>query len=109
MARLRTLAPRIRTLDTRTVPLPPKRPDLVYQSPEFGAWRARVVARAGGQCQAVDGGRRCDKAKPHHRMYADHIVALRDGGDPFDVSNGQCLCHMHHERKKVEERVARMK
>jgi 5-methylcytosine-specific restriction protein A len=40
-------------------------------------------------------------------MYADHIVELRDGGQPFDLRNGQCLCAVHHERKTFQARQLR--
>jgi 5-methylcytosine-specific restriction enzyme A len=108
MAKLRILAPRVRTLDTRTTRLPSKALDPVYNSPEFQAWRAMVVARAGGQCQALVNGVRCTKAAPHHRMYADHIVELRDGGSLTDPSNGQCLCKSHHEIKTAAARKRRL-
>jgi 5-methylcytosine-specific restriction enzyme A len=105
MAKLRTLSPLVRTLDTRTTKQPPRQIDPIYNTPEFQAWRAQVVARAGGQCQAIDDGYRCTKARPEHRMYADHIVELRDGGQPFDLNNGQCLCASHHELKTIAVRT----
>jgi 5-methylcytosine-specific restriction endonuclease McrA len=33
----------------------------------------------------------------------DHIVALRDDGDPFDLANLQPLCHRHHAAKTARE------
>lgn len=109
MAKLRTLAPLVRILDTCTTKLPPRQIDPVYHTPEFQAWRARVVERAGYRCEAIDNGRRCGKARPEHRMYADHIRELRDGGQPFDLSNGQCLCASHHELKTMAARTRRLK
>ena len=109
MPKLRTLTPLVRALDTRTSKLPPRQMDPIYSTPEFQAWRAQVVARAGGRCEAVDHGHRCTKAKPEHRMYADHIVELRDGGAPFDLTNGWCLCASHHERKTIAVRAKRLK
>jgi 5-methylcytosine-specific restriction enzyme A len=115
MRKLRELAPLIRTLDTRSVPLPPrqngfrlKEKNPVYDSPEFRAWRTAVVQRAGNQCQAVDEyGNRCPKTRPKHRLYADHIVELRDGGGLLDLNNGQALCSSHHEIKTHAARRAR--
>jgi 5-methylcytosine-specific restriction protein A len=105
MPKLRTLAPRLRPLNTSAIKPPPKQKDPVYNSPEFAAWRALVVARAGGQCEAVDDhGQRCTKAKPKHTVYADHIVELRDGGSLLDLNNGQCLCASHHEIKTADVR-----
>src|SRR5215475_8186537 len=117
MTKLRTLASLARTVDTRTVkPLPPrpsfaqrfKTRDPFYASPEFREWRAKVVARAGGRCEAMTYGSRCTKAQPAHRLFADHIVEIRDGGAPFDVSNGQCLCGPHHLMKTAQARRARV-
>lgn len=108
MSKLRTIAPMIRAIDARTTKLPPKQPDAFYTTPEFRWWRAEVMRRAGGRCEASDNGHRCSMAAPEHRMYADHIVELRDGGAPLDFGNGQCLCHTHHERKKITERIARL-
>ena len=109
MPKLRTLSPLVRTLDTRTTRLPRRQIDPVYNTPEFQRWRAHVVARAGGQCEAIDHGYRCSKARPDHRVYADHIIELRDGGAPFDLNNGRCLCASHHELKTMAVRANRLK
>jgi 5-methylcytosine-specific restriction protein A len=109
MPKLRTLAPLVRTLDTRTTRPSPRQMDPVYNKPEFQLWRARVVERAGYRCEAVDNGDRCSKAQPEHRVYADHIIELRDGGQPFDLNNGQCLCASHHEKKTVAARARRLR
>lgn len=100
----------VRTIDTRTTPLPPKQKDPVYNTPEFRAWRAVVVQRVGGRCEALDAfGLRCTKAEPEHRMYADHRTELRDGGALLDINNGQCLCASHHELKTHAARAQRMR
>lgn len=109
MTKLRTLAPLVHAIDTRTTPLPPKVKDPVYCTPEFIAWRTQVVARAGGRCEALDRGHRCSKAYPDHRMYADHVREIKDGGSVLDLNNGQCLCYAHHERKSAAERTRRFK
>jgi 5-methylcytosine-specific restriction enzyme A len=110
MPKLRSLAPRVRTLDTRTTRLPPKVKDEVYTTSQFRAWRSQVVARAAGRCEWIDHhGHRCSKAIPEHRMYSDHIVELKDGGSLLDINNGQLLCASHHELKTVAARVRRLK
>jgi len=110
MPKLRTLGPLIRHTDTRPVRLPPKQVDNFYNTPEFAAWRAAVIHRAEGRCETVDKyGNRCVKAKPKHRVYADHIVELRDGGVPLDLNNGQCLCASHHQIKTMAMRNRRLK
>lgn len=109
MRKLRTASPVVRTMaDHRVVKLQPKRPDAHYLTDEHRRWRAAVIARAGGRCQAIDAGIRCSKAQPAHRMFADHIVSLSDGGKPLDLVNGQCLCGSHHTLKTVEERRRRL-
>ena len=109
MPKLRTLAPLVRTLNTSTTKLPPRRIDPVYSTPEFQRWRAHVVQRAGYRCEAIDNGYRCSEARPDHRVYADHIIELRDGGAPFDLNNGRCLCASHHELKTMAARTKRLK
>ena len=105
---LRSLAPLVSTLDTRTTKLPPKVKDEAYTTPQYRAWRTMVVHRAGGRCEAVDKhGHRCTKTMPEHRMYSDHIVELRDGGSLLDVNNGQLLCASHHALKTIAARSRR--
>jgi hypothetical protein len=110
MSKLKSLAPLVRTTNTATVPLPPKVKDVVYTTPQYRAWRAQVVARAHGRCEAVDKyGHRCINEQPHHRMYSDHIKELRDGGSLLDINNGQCLCASHHTLKTIDARTRRLK
>jgi hypothetical protein len=40
-------------------------------------------------------------------MFADHRIEIKDGGHPFDLNNGQCLCSTHHELKTMAARAAR--
>jgi 5-methylcytosine-specific restriction enzyme A len=53
-------------------------------------------------------GYRCTKAQPEHRMFADHVIELRDGGAQFDPANGQCLCGPHHLMKTAQTRRDRL-
>jgi len=110
MRKLKSLNPLVRTINTSTTPLPPKIKDPIYNTPQFTAWRAAVLKRAGYRCEATDAyGLRCTKAQPEHRMYADHITELRDGGSLIDINNGRCLCASHHELKTHAERSRRLK
>lgn len=108
MAAIRARPTRLATRDTRAVKPPPKRADAELLTPEHKAWRKEVLLRAGYRCQAVDAGRRCAKAAPDHRLFADHIVERRDGGDALDHGNGQCLCGAHHTLKTIRARAERM-
>lgn len=105
---IKTLAPLIRTIDTRTVKVEPKAVDPFYLGPEYRQWRALVIRRAGRRCEATEAGMRCDRAEPRFRMYADHILERRDGGDPLDPANGKCLCARHHTLKTVRVRSDRL-
>jgi hypothetical protein len=113
MPRLRTLGPLVRPLDTRSVRLPRRSPDPlhdpIYNSRAFRVWRTEVLIRAGYRCEALDQhGLRCTRAKPD-RLYADHIVELRDGGSAFDVGNGMCLCASCHQLKTAQARMRRLR
>lgn len=109
-SKLRSLGPMVRATDTRTVALPPKVKDAVYTTPQYALWRTMVVHRACGRCEYIDHrGMRCTRAQPEHRMYADHVKELRDGGSLLDINNGQCLCASHHEVKTVAMRMARQR
>jgi hypothetical protein len=79
----------------------------LYQTVAYREWRGVVIANAGGQCEATEAGPRCTKAQPRHRMFADHIVEVRDGGSLFDPGNGQCLCGSHHTAKTAAARAMR--
>jgi 5-methylcytosine-specific restriction enzyme A len=108
MPKLRSLPSLVRAVDIRTIRPPAKIKDPIYNSPQFQAWRTQVIARAGGRCEYVDNqGDRCPKARPAHRMYADHIVELKDGGSLLNPANGQCLCASHHELKTAAVRRQR--
>ena len=108
MAKLHSMRSSIRVLDTRSVKPQPKQADAELQTAEYRLWRDEVYRRAGYRCEAIDSGRRCTKAAPSHRMFADHIVERRDGGALLDAANGQCLCGSHHALKTAAARAERM-
>ena len=99
--RIRCLGPRIAVADTRIARPPAKTADQHYRTADHRAWRAEVIRRAGGRCEAPE----CGRAEP--RMFADHRVELRDGGAALDPDNGQCLCGSCHTRKTLAARSAR--
>lgn len=98
---------RIRTVSLDAAAAPGKRADRELLTPEHRAWRLAVMTRAGWRCEWVECGTRCSAAHPV-RLFADHVVERRDGGDPLDANNGQCLCGKHHARKTQAARAARM-
>jgi 5-methylcytosine-specific restriction protein A len=95
-------------IDTRVVKPEAKKAEPFYLTPEYRAWRAIVIKRAGGRCEEVEHGQRCRKAEPKHRMFADHVTERRDGGASYDPANGRCLCGRHHSLKTAAARAARM-
>jgi 5-methylcytosine-specific restriction protein A len=106
---MRTLAPLIsRQWDSRAIKPEAKAAEPFYLTKEYRAWRRAVVVRAGRQCQWLEQGRRCRRAEPEHRMFADHVVEVRDGGKAYDIANGQCLCGRHHTLKTMRVRAKRM-
>lgn len=101
VARLTSIASKVVTLDIRSAKPAPKEVDPHYLTPEHQAWRAEVISRAGGRCQYLGCGRK------EQRMFADHIKERSDGGEPYDVRNGQCLCGSHHTLKTIRKRAER--
>jgi 5-methylcytosine-specific restriction protein A len=99
---MKTIQPRVAVLDTRSAKPPAKQAAPIYLTREHQQWRATVIARAGGRCEWPG----CDRSEL--RMFADHIVELKDRGDAFDIANGQCLCGSHHTSKTNMERARRM-
>lgn len=105
---MRKLPPAIRSFDSRVIKPAAKKADPFYLTPEYREWREAVISRAGGRCEAVDHGMRCRKAQPHHRMFADHVHEVSDGGAKYDVANGRCLCGSHHTFKTTKTRADRL-
>jgi len=108
-SRLARLTPSIARLDLRTAPSAPKRADVELLTPEHRAWRAKVIAGAGGRCEWIGNGMRCEKSTASgDRLFADHIKERADGGALYDPYNGQCLCSSHHVLKTNAERAKRL-
>jgi len=62
------------------------------------AWRQAVLTRDAWACRAC--GRVCSD---HREAHADHIVPISQGGERYDVANGQTLCASCHSRKTARE------
>ena len=108
MAQIKVLAPLVPSGDHGTIKQERKRADPFYHSAGHEAFRHAVLSRAGYRCEWIEDGKRCEKAAPQHRLFADHIKERRDGGDPYDPNNGMCLCGSHHTIKTARERARRM-
>lgn len=106
---LKTLGPRLGTLDTRTAK-PPARNWVdrkasepfqgFYQSPEWRALRDRITKQRGKRCE--------DCGRTGTRIYADHVVELVDGGAGLDETNIRLRCGSCHTRKTADARAKRL-
>lgn len=100
---VKTITPRIAAIDTRAARSADRAPSPYTWSAEHKSWRRLVLKRAGGKCEWPG----CGRAEK--RMFADHIVELKDGGAPLDPANGQCLCGKHHTLKTHQARLHRLR
>lgn len=110
MSRLRTLGPRVATLDTRKAKPLPKQTDPHYGTSEHEAWAKQVKRRAGYRCEHLEAGVRCERSAARgDRIYADHRIEIRDAPSrALDLDNGWALCAVHHTKKTIDERRVRM-
>jgi 5-methylcytosine-specific restriction endonuclease McrA len=97
---LKCRPPMLACADRSAARVPPKVRDSFYITPEFKAWREIVIGRAGRRCE------KCGRAE--RRMFADHIVEVKDGGAKLDPANGQCLCGSCHTLKTNQEKAKRL-
>jgi 5-methylcytosine-specific restriction endonuclease McrA len=63
------------------------------------AWRLAVLTRDAWTCREC--ARVCGGPK---EAQADHVKPISQGGERYDVDNGQCLCIACHARKTLRER-----
>jgi hypothetical protein len=108
--RLKTLQPKVKTLDTRTVKPLEKTADKHYGTAEHQAWALAVKKRAGWQCEYVEHGERCKRSLANgDQMYADHIKDVKDYPElKLDLNNGRAACNSHNTRAGIHARAARM-
>lgn len=99
MPRLTTLRPAVRALDQRTAKEPLKRAEPFYLSPEWRGLVADIRAQRPACCQ--------DCERRNTRLFADHVVELKDGGAALDPRNVKLLCGSCHGRKTALARTER--
>ena len=97
----RFLRPGLAQSDTRSVRPAPKVRAAHYGTQAHQEWSSAVIRRACGACQ--------DCFATGKRLFADHVVELRDGGNPTDLANGRALCGSCHSRKTAAARAARQR
>lgn len=100
-ARPLTLRPTLRTLSTAIAKPPMHVGNPFYASPEWIKARnhaRRMLPPVCARCGADSG-----------RLWVDHIVELKDGGEPFELGNLELKCASCHTLKTNEERSRRAK
>ena len=100
MGRLTNLPTRLQPSSARRVTIAPKVADSFYKSAEWRAAREESIARNFGFCA------HCGE-RPR-RLFVDHIVELKDGGEAIAQSNLEPLCGSCHTLKTAKARAARM-
>jgi 5-methylcytosine-specific restriction endonuclease McrA len=106
MRKLRSLAPRLAVLDTRSAAPAPKTAAPFYLSPPWRQLMKDIIAERGRRCEDP----LCQQ--PHRtgiRVFGDHIVELQDGGAALDKTNVLLRCGSCHTRKTAAARAERMK
>lgn len=66
-----------------------------YLDPRWPKVREMTLRRDQYRCQALINGVQCTKT---HGLEAHHIIALKDGGPPFDLANTIALCGSCHQK-----------
>lgn len=84
------LPPRVQAL--------PKHVDDFYRSREWRALAADIKAKRGRFCERCGSG---------HRVIADHIHEMKDGGARLDPANIELLCQPCHNRKTAMAKARR--
>lgn len=97
---LKCARPMLRPTNAVAARVPPKAADSIYATPEYRQWAQAVKARAGFMCE--------DCGRSGVRLFADHVIELKDGGAPFDPANGRCRCGSCHSLKTAAEKRRRM-
>ena len=106
--RVHFMKPRVPTAEFRTVIPKPRThasrlaqdPGLAfYSSTAWRALRAAVVKERGNRCEEC--------GSTPSRVYLDHIVELRDDGEPLERSNLMLRCGSCHTRKSGQARARR--
>ena len=75
-----------------------------YCSKAHKMWRQNVLTANAWQCQAC--GVVCDSTDARRIPHADHITPIAEGGDRYDLKNGQTLCSSCHAKKTTRENKA---
>ncbi|HEV2100672.1 MAG TPA: HNH endonuclease signature motif containing protein [Stellaceae bacterium] len=96
---MKSLRPRVGAT-LRVGPAPaPHRAAPIYTSPEWRQFIGAIIRKRGRRCE--------DCERTGCRIFGDHIVELKDGGEPFEETNIRLLCGSCHTAKTARARAAR--
>jgi 5-methylcytosine-specific restriction enzyme A len=92
-------------LAPRRVPLPPKKAEPFYLSPQWRKLVVMLILKRGRKCEKC-GAVRNDQGEPIW-LCGDHIIEIKDGGALLDESNIMILCRKCHGAKTVQAKMKR--
>jgi 5-methylcytosine-specific restriction endonuclease McrA len=101
MPKLGTLKPRLPVLDSRTARPAPKVADRFYSTTAWTELRASLIRQRGAYCE--------DCGRAASRLFADHVIELKDGGAALDPSNVRLSCGSCHGLKTARVRAERQR
>lgn len=99
--RIATVPRRIATISTASAAVPSRKVNRFYLSPAWRALMQRLINERGAKCE------KCGRSGC--RIFGDHIIELRDDGDPLAEQNIQLLCGSCHTSKTSQQRDIRMR
>src|SRR6266446_3996854 len=106
---MKSLEPRITTVNKKRIGDNTSRstkPTLpFYKTQEWTQLVARVIRTRGRRCENPT----CPREGVLTRIFADHIIEIRDGGALFDENNIQLLCGSCHTTKTLQMRKERLR
>jgi 5-methylcytosine-specific restriction enzyme A len=102
---MRVFPAKVRVFNTSKLKPAPKRVDPFYLTPEWRALMDAIIKHRGRRCQDPD--HNPSRPRDQSRIFGDHIIELKDGGDMFDPSNILLRCGSCHTRKTAAERAKR--
>lgn len=70
----------------------------IYSTPRWKRIRKMALVRDNALCQ---------HCKERNAEVVDHIVEIKDGGDPYDLSNLESLCNRCHAIKTAQAKSER--
>ena len=102
---MKLFKPAIRTMQRTAAPTVYRPPEVeragtpIYNTERWKQLSATM--RKNGHCVV------CGATTRQRRLFVDHRIEIRDGGDPWHPANLQILCALHHRHKTIAASAAR--